>query len=45
MYFGVYCKLSRKGLEQIIEIPINNEERAMVEKSADLIRDTMKALK
>ena len=44
-YFGVYCKLSRKGLENIIEIPLNNEERAMVEKSADLIRETMKALK
>jgi malate dehydrogenase len=44
-YFGVYCKLSRKGLENIIEIPLNNEERTMVEKSADLIRETMKALK
>ena len=44
-YFGVYCKLNRKGLENIIEIPLNNEERAMVEKSADLIRETMKALK
>jgi malate dehydrogenase len=44
-YFGVYCKLSRKGLENIIEIPFNNEERAMVEKSAALIRETMKALK
>ncbi len=44
-YFGVYCKLSSKGLENIIEIPLNNEERTMVEKSADLIRETMKALK
>src|SRR6185369_7223759 len=38
MYFGVYCKLSRKGLDMIIEIPFNTEERAMIEKSADLIR-------
>jgi len=45
MYFGVYCKLNRKGLENIIEIPLNNDERAMVDKSAALIRDTMKALK
>ncbi len=45
MYFGVYSKLSRKGLENIIEIPLNTEERSMVEKSADLIRETMKALK
>lgn len=45
MYFGVYSKLSRKGLEQIIEVPLNDEEKAMVKKSADLIKDTMKALK
>jgi malate dehydrogenase len=45
MYFGVYTKLSRKGLEQIIEVPLNDEEKAMVQKSADLIKDTMKALK
>jgi malate dehydrogenase len=45
MYFGVYSKLGSKGLENIIEIPLNNEERVMVEKSADLIRETMKALK
>src|SRR5579871_2251449 len=45
MYFGVYCKLSRKGLETIIEIPLNQEERSLIEKSADLIRGTMKALK
>jgi malate dehydrogenase len=45
MYFGVYCKLSRKGLETILEIPLDSKEREMVEKSAALIRETMKALK
>jgi malate dehydrogenase len=45
MYFGVYSKLSRKGLEMIIEVPLNDEEKAMVQKSADLIKETMKALK
>ena len=45
MYFGVYSKLSRKGLEMIIEVPLNDEEKAMVNKSADLIKETMKALK
>ncbi len=45
MYFGVYAKLSRKGLEMIIEVPLNDEEKAMVKKSADLIKETMKALK
>lgn len=45
MYFGVYCKLGRKGLEQIIEIPLNDDEKAMVKVSADLIKGTMSALK
>ncbi len=45
MYFGVYCVLGRKGLERILEIPLDAEEKKMVEKSASLIRDTMKALK
>ncbi len=45
MYFGVFCKLGRSGLEQVIEVPLNDEEKAMVEKSASLIKDTMKVLK
>jgi malate dehydrogenase len=45
LYFGVYCKLGRKGQEMILEIPLNAEEKQMVEKSANLIRETMKALK
>lgn len=45
MYFGVYSKLGRKGLEQVIEIPLDARERTLVEKSAALIQDTMKALK
>lgn len=45
MYFGVYCKLGRKGLEQVIEVPLNDEEKAMVVKSAELIKSTMAVLK
>ncbi len=45
MYFGVYAKLSHKGLDMILEVPLNDEEKAMVKKSADLIKETMKALK
>jgi malate dehydrogenase len=45
MYFGVFCQLGRKGLERIIEAPLNEEEKIMVQKSASLIRDTMKILK
>ncbi len=42
--FGVPVKLGRKGVEQIIELPLNDEERAMLERSVQLIRSTMAAL-
>ncbi|WP_448594602.1 malate dehydrogenase [Thermoflexus hugenholtzii] len=42
--FGVPVKLGRKGVEQIIELPLNEEERAMLERSVQLIRNTMAAL-
>jgi malate dehydrogenase len=45
MYFGVPVKLGRKGLEEILQYKLSDEEKAMVKKSADLIQDTMKALK
>jgi malate dehydrogenase len=42
--FGVPVKLGRKGVEQIIELPLNEEERAMLERSVQLIRSTLAAL-
>jgi len=42
--FGVPVKLGRKGVEQIIELPLTEEERAMLERSVQLIRNTMAAL-
>ncbi|MEZ4768182.1 MAG: malate dehydrogenase [Caldilineales bacterium] len=42
--FGVPVKLGRNGVEQILEIDLNEEERAGLEKSADLIRSSMAAL-
>ncbi len=45
MYFGVPVKLGREGLEEILQYKLSDEEKAMVKKSADLIQDTMKALK
>ncbi len=42
--FGVPVKLGRRGVEQIIELPLNDEERAMLERSVQLIRSTMAAL-
>jgi malate dehydrogenase len=45
MYFGVPVKLGRKGLEEILEYKLDEDEKTMLKKSADLIRETMKALK
>jgi malate dehydrogenase len=42
--FGVPVKLGRKGVEDILEIDLNDEERAGMERSADLIRSSMAAL-
>ena len=43
--FGVPVKLGAKGIEQILEYKLNAEERAMFDKSVNLIRGTMSALK
>jgi malate dehydrogenase len=43
--FGVPVKLGRNGMEQIIEIDLNDEEREAMQRSADLIRSSMAALK
>jgi malate dehydrogenase len=45
LFLGVPCKLGRKGLEQIIEVELTNDERAALEKSAEAVRDPMKAVK
>lgn len=45
LYFGVPVKLGAGGVEQIIEFPLNKDERAMADKSVQLIRETMAALK
>ena len=45
MYFGVPAKLGRNGIEQIIQIKLQPEEQEMLEKSAELVRGTMSALK
>jgi malate dehydrogenase len=43
--FGVPVKLGRDGVEEIIEITLNDEERAALEKSVAIIRSTMTHLK
>jgi malate dehydrogenase len=42
--FGVPVKLGAKGVEQIIEIELTEDERAAMERSAGLIRSSMSAL-
>jgi malate dehydrogenase len=45
LYLGVPCKLGRKGLEKIVEVDLTSDERAALEKSAEAVRDPMKAVK
>jgi malate dehydrogenase len=45
MYFGVPVVLGRNGVEKIIEVKLNDEEQAMMNKSAELVKGTMSALK
>ena len=45
MYFGVPVKLGRSGIEEVIQIKLLPEEQEMLNKSAELVRGTMSALK
>ncbi len=45
MYFGVPVILGAGGIEKIIELPLNEEEMALLKKSADAVRSTIETLK
>ena len=45
LFLGVPCKLGRKGLEKVIEIELTPKERVDLGKSAEAVRDPMKAVK
>jgi malate dehydrogenase len=45
LFLGVPCKLGRRGLEQIIEVELTADERTALGKSADAVRDPMRAVK
>jgi malate dehydrogenase len=45
LYLGVPCKLGRRGLERVIEVQLTADERAALAKSADAVREPMKAVK
>jgi len=45
LYLGVPCKLGRKGLERVIEVELTADERTALEKSAEAVREPMRAVK
>jgi malate dehydrogenase len=45
MYFGVPVQLGRTGMERIIEYKLDDNEKAMFDKSAAAVRETHEALK
>jgi malate dehydrogenase len=45
MFFGVPVMLGRAGIEKIIEYTLDEEEKAMFEKSAAAVKETHEALK
>jgi malate dehydrogenase len=44
LFIGVLCKLTGRGLEKVVEIKLNDQERSMLEKSAGAVRELVEAL-
>ena len=44
LYLGVPCKLGRAGLEKVIEVELTADERAALERSAEAVREPMRAV-
>jgi len=44
LFVGVLCKLGGRGLEQVIEIKLNDDERAMLNNSAKAVQELVDAL-
>jgi malate dehydrogenase len=45
IYLGVPCKLSRTGLERILEVKLSPDEAAALQQSAAAVKETMAAVK
>ncbi|MBI2795990.1 MAG: malate dehydrogenase [Gemmatimonadetes bacterium] len=45
LFLGVPCKLGRNGLEKVIEVELTSAERVALGKSAEAVREPMKAVK
>lgn len=44
IYLGVPVVLGKKGIEKIIELQLNDEEKALLKESADAVKDVMNVL-
>ncbi|QEC52346.1 malate dehydrogenase (NAD) [Anseongella ginsenosidimutans] len=44
IYLGVPVKLGRKGIEQIIELQLNEDEKALLNESSKAVKEVMKVL-
>ncbi len=44
IYLGVPVKLGKEGIEEIIELDLNEEEKELVNQSADHVKEVMKVL-
>jgi malate dehydrogenase len=44
LFLGVPCKLGRSGLERVIEVELTADERAALERSAEAVREPMRAV-
>ena len=44
IYLGVPVKLGREGVEEIVEISLNADEKKMLKTSSDAVKEVMKAL-
>jgi malate dehydrogenase len=44
IYLGVPVKLGKNGIEEIIELKLNNDEKALLEKSSVAVKDVMSVL-
>ena len=44
LFVGVPCKLGTRGLEQIIQIKLTDEEQAALKKSADAVQELVKVI-
>src|SRR6478735_7465417 len=45
LFLGVPCKLGKNGLEQVIEVELTADERTALQKSAEAVREPMRAVK